>query len=246
LAAHLSSGNPKLISFPSFSPDSKIVVAGDDFGQVWIWENFKSPEKICIGDVRIEREPEAIASATFSPDGKILAALAGRKIVFLSAGNWKQIAAIQTDTTFFNAVFSADGASLLVGCWDGYARIWNVTTRELLAEFQHNPNKHVHAVAFLDDEQKIMTASCNETLRIWDARTAEVLAEFKGPEDLISAAVSDDSQAIAAASRDGTTWIFRQRRPEPWWGIAWLPEFWVMIVLAAALGGNLWREARMK
>jgi len=32
----------------------------------------------------------------------------------------------------------------------------------------------------------------------------------------------------------GTT-IWSRRRPEYWWGIAWLPEFWVALVAGMAL-----------
>lgn len=40
--------------------------------------------------------------------------------------------------------------------------------------------------------------------------------------------------------------IWGRRRPEYWWGIAWLPEFWVTVVLAVALMGSVWGDGREK
>ena len=36
--------------------------------------------------------------------------------------------------------------------------------------------------------------------------------------------------------------LWRRRRPEYWWGAAWLPEFWLTVVLGAGLVWSLWRD----
>jgi hypothetical protein len=41
--------------------------------------------------------------------------------------------------------------------------------------------------------------------------------------------------------------VWSRRRPERWWGIAWLPEFWLTLILAVLLLANVarnWRRAR--
>jgi len=41
--------------------------------------------------------------------------------------------------------------------------------------------------------------------------------------------------------------LWRRHRPEPWWGLAWLPEFWITLVLTGGLLWSLrrdWRDRR--
>ena len=39
-------------------------------------------------------------------------------------------------------------------------------------------------------------------------------------------------------------WIRRRhrRRPEYWYGVAWLPEFWLTVVLGVGLVWSVWRD----
>ena len=39
--------------------------------------------------------------------------------------------------------------------------------------------------------------------------------------------------------------IYRRRRPEYWWGVAWLPEFWLTVVLSGGLVVSVWRDRKM-
>jgi hypothetical protein len=38
--------------------------------------------------------------------------------------------------------------------------------------------------------------------------------------------------------------ILKKFRPEPWWGLAWLPEFWTTLVLAILFLWNLFRHSK--
>jgi WD40 repeat protein len=52
----------------------------------------------------------------------------------------------------------------------------------------------------------------------------------------------DGSKLLTACS--GHTLVYSRRRPEYWWGLAWLPEFWIAHVSAAALAWSLRRDWR--
>lgn len=39
--------------------------------------------------------------------------------------------------------------------------------------------------------------------------------------------------------------IYKRNRPDSWWGIAWLPEFWMAVVFGTALFWSLRRDFRM-
>ena len=39
--------------------------------------------------------------------------------------------------------------------------------------------------------------------------------------------------------------IWDRKRPEYWWGVAWLPEFWLTVVLGVGLVVSVWRDQRL-
>ena len=46
---------------------------------------------------------------------------------------------------------------------------------------------------------------------------------------------SMDSRRVALTVGESGLGVWSRRRPEPWWGIAWLPEFWIALVSGTAL-----------
>jgi hypothetical protein len=63
-----------------------------------------------------------------------------------------------------------------------------------------------------------------------------------GPPGSSKVAFSQDGQRVLNRSYPQESLYLR--RPEPWWGIAWLPEFWLTALFAAALAWSVWRDRR--
>ena len=61
-------------------------------------------------------------------------------------------------------------------------------------------------------------------------------------DDVASAAYSPDGQRIVTASWDKTARIWERHHPEYWWGLAWLPEFWLTLALGVGLVWSIRRE----
>ena len=61
---------------------------------------------------------------------------------------------------------------------------------------------------------------------------------------VLSAAYSPDGKCIVTASVDTIARIWDRRRPEYWWGVAWVPEFWLTVVLGTGLVWSLWRDQK--
>lgn len=98
----------------------------------------------------------------------------------------------------------------------GLARVWDVNTgREIVALFGHEPYPDAHVA------HKHLSG-----IQVW------------------SATFSPDDQRIVTTGRDGTARIWQRRRPEYWWGVAWLPEFWLALVLALSMLWSIRRDRR--
>ena len=85
------------------------------------------------------------------------------------------------------------------------------------------------------------------TARIIDAGTRETLAALGAGAAVYVGHVAPDSRHIALVQQDpahlgqNTIYIYRRRRPEWWWGVFWLWEFWLTAALAAVF---VWSVAR--
>jgi len=103
-----------------------------------------------------------------------------------------------------------------------------------------------YCATFSPDGRRILTAGHNADAVIWDARTGDQLARLSDgvkPVEMVS--FSDDGLQFVAWDEDHVARFYRRRRPEYWWGMAWLPEFWLTLVLGGGLVFSLWRDSRI-
>ena len=54
---------------------------------------------------------------------------------------------------------------------------------------------------------------------------------------------AEHNRFISGNSEDGVT-IFTMCHPEYWWGVAWLPEFWLTAFFAGAFAWSIWKDRR--
>lgn len=55
---------------------------------------------------------------------------------------------------------------------------------------------------------------------------------------------SSDGNLLVSFDWIGDGFLSKKRRPEPWWGLAWLPESWLTAVFALLLVWSLARDVR--
>jgi WD40 repeat protein len=105
-----------------------------------------------------------------------------------------------------HAAFSPDGETLLVGCRDGKARLWDVA-RDVEVHSAKQP-RHAYpitAVAFDPFSPRLVTGCHAGTVRLWDRTSGTLLHDVRGNAGEVTAvAFSPDGTTLLTASLDGT------------------------------------------
>jgi dipeptidyl aminopeptidase/acylaminoacyl peptidase len=149
----------------------------------------------------------SLASAAFSPDGRVVAAA----LSFGDTHLWdvetgKEIAEL---SGYWTGAFSPDGRKVVTATfWDGTARVWDVETgNEIVVLDGHT--RLVQSAAFSPDGHRVVTASEDSAVALWDVETGKVIAVLIGHKDGVnSAAFSPDGRSVVSASLDMTARIW--------------------------------------
>jgi WD40 repeat protein/tRNA A-37 threonylcarbamoyl transferase component Bud32 len=159
---------------------------------------------------RTPDQPHALSGLAYSPDSKwILTWGPGPR----TAALW-DVATLRDPRPLFQALgspihqaaFSPDGRTLLLGCRDGKARLWDVD-KDVEITSEHCP-RHAYpitAVAFDPKRSRLMTGCHAGTVRIWDATRGTLLNESRqNAGEIVVLALSRDGEMLLTASDDGT------------------------------------------
>ncbi len=102
----------------SFSPDAKTLAVGDE-GQVVLWN---------VGTQAAQNRLEPASTATFSPNGSLLATIFPGEVTITETNSYHEIARQEANTHAYQAVFSPDGKLLAWGTdQKAGVSLWNLT-----------------------------------------------------------------------------------------------------------------------
>jgi len=71
------------------------------------------------------------------------------------------------------------------------------------------------------------------------------LAPFLGRNCVWNVTWSHDGQRLIMGDESENAALYVRRRPESWWGLAWLPEFWLTLVLGCAFLWSVCRDRKV-
>ena len=150
-------------------------------------------------------ETGKILQTAFTPDGRIVAAAFGMKVV--SCRDMKtgaELLRYTSESPVRELALSADGRTLAAACQSGIVELRSLTTdRRTLIAVSAAPRKEVTArMAFSPDGTKLATSEWGipggtTPLTIWDVATGRRLAQYPGRRDFVQALIfAPDSRSL--------------------------------------------------
>lgn len=226
----------KVTSFVSSRNDS-IIVTGDEEGNCFVWSQEGLLEKriqtsrVPIFGVDISKDDSLLLLVLF--DGEILvhSKNGDREIVFNSP------VGIAWDGKF------VAGSGILTCHEDGILRHWDVNMpKKVLSTISLEGRVRAFEVG---NDGRIVAVGQDGVLRIWTDLGSGCAQEVSGRSGCgfgIRLDYNETTALIATSTDCGDVVLLKRRRPEYWWGLAWLPEFWLTVVFGIALIWSLRRD----
>jgi uncharacterized delta-60 repeat protein len=190
----------------AFSPDGTMVAAGDEIGDVhvwnvatrrWIFYLFTGTDSL-ITSVAFSPNSEFVAAGDDQGEAQLWDVATEEPIGIPLTADPRPVAAV---------AFSPDGKTLATGSDDGTTRLWDVGTDDNdLTGAVSAGTKAAQSVAFSPDGRILATGDYDGTARLWNVATRRQLGGplIGGHAGVISVAFSPDGKILATGSNDGT------------------------------------------
>ena len=236
-----------LCARPAFSPDGKRLVVMGAKASCQVIDFYSGIALVALKDA-VSREG-GVFCPRYSPDSKRIAVANGRdnvlRIYDAESGELLLVPKVNYPT-FVD--FSPDGGRIVTRESGGVVRVWNSFTGAEICEMKESGDSF-EGVQFSPDGTRVLAHAAGG-YAIFDAQNGHCLVTLQrhGERRLLSSTLfsttwSPDGNRILI-SGNGDVVIWEHRRPEQWWGILCLPEFWLTTALASLLPWSLWRDRR--
>ncbi|VTR96182.1 wd-40 repeat protein : Uncultured bacterium genome assembly Metasoil_fosmids_resub OS=uncultured bacterium PE=4 SV=1: Sigma70_r2: Sigma70_r4_2: WD40: WD40: PQQ_2: WD40 [Gemmata massiliana] len=187
----------------AFAPDGKTVAYGptntDPDEPVFRLADVETGKELYA----LKERKGAVATGTFSPDGKTLAAADERGIhLFDPSTHRSALLGIDAGARFSSLTFSPDGKTLAA---ISHARrslqLTEIPGGKTLWTAELPEGRLPHAPLFTSDGKAVATGHADGFVRFWDAKTGKKEREFRAHDDGIAVlALSPDGRTLATSS----------------------------------------------
>jgi len=197
----------------AWSPNGRLLAAGDTAGVVRIWSSDSGELLITYrGHTRFVR------TVAWSPDGRYLATggdFGDSTVQVWEAATGRRITLYTEQYRIFAAPWSPQGEIIASASFDGTVHLWKALSGEKLLTYRghHGP---VYALVWSPDGQYLASAGQDATVQVWSAIDGTLLQTYRGHSQPIKAlAWSPDGHAIASGSDDATVQIWSPLTGQP-------------------------------
>ena len=205
---------PNVTAEPSgihFSPDNKSLIAGNDQGQILVWncERWGEPQAI-------DSHLNGITSVCWSPNGKYVATSSYRihggfvrgEIKIWDPSTWENPMTIQHhDERIHEIDFSPDSKWILVASADSRVSIWNTNDGSCVRSFRAHAAR-VSSARMSPDGTLLATASADNVVKLWNVadltKTSSATSVYRDAQNFIhSLVISPDGRWVVTGDISG-------------------------------------------
>lgn len=198
-----------------FSKDGKYMTCAGSEGKfsIWDWENknFSKPLAMGIHSNSEEEDLKRVYSAQLSPDSSILISTGWDGSIKKWSWNGEKLSGGEDvgshESQVWSGTFSNDGKLYLSAGRDRIAKLWDVSTFELVKEFgaigEGEHKSDVRAAIFSPDGKTVVTAARDKKVRFWDVESGRLVLERQIHDNIIyDLSFSNDGKRFASVSAD--------------------------------------------
>jgi WD40 repeat protein len=245
-------GHEDIVRCLSYSPDGKLLAAGDEMNQIRLW-SLPRGEEIDV----LDRDAGSVEAVAFSPSGKWLAAGLPDLVVVWDVENRKEVAEKPGHAGGTRGLSWHPEGKVLASCgWDREVRFWteDLATRLPAVETP----EPMMALAFAQDGKTLACAGSSGTLLLLELKlTKRALlggvpdrAVWKHQRGLFSLARTSDGRLLAAGDAKGDVVLWEAGSETParilqgheWtvYGLAFTPNGQSLLSASADETVRLW------
>jgi WD40 repeat protein/transcriptional regulator with XRE-family HTH domain len=185
-----------------FSPDGTQVATASSDGVVRTWQPTKSWQDVGLNHA------DGVIAVAFSADGRYLASSAGTSAYIWDAHTGAQLQRLQHPALAWALNFSPDGRYLATSSFDGYARIWDVTTGQEVNRFLHGERERVYGVRFSVDGRLLATAGLKGGVKVWNIATGALTMQVMHESAAGYLRFTPDGKYLVSGSVDHTARVW--------------------------------------
>jgi len=157
-------GHTREVFVAKFSSDRKHVITRSSDRTVRTWDASTGVQMLSLKGY----------SATFSPDGKMIASAADANVYLCDGSTGQEIQVLRSTLDIYSVTFSQDGALVASGHGEGTVLVWEISGGQPILRFTGHSDI-VQSVSFSQDDRLIVSGSDDCTARLWDVTTGECL-----------------------------------------------------------------------
>ncbi|MBW4671561.1 MAG: caspase family protein [Cyanomargarita calcarea GSE-NOS-MK-12-04C] len=196
----------------SFSPDSQIIVSGNNDGTVKLWHRNGKRWRT------FKAHNQAILKVSFSPNGKTISSVSRDGTLKLWNLDGELINTLKENKNrVLGMSFSPDGKTIASANSDKTVKLWDFDGKKItLRKPFVGHNADVTSVSFSPDGQTIASASNDQTVKLWGL-DGKLRKTFPGHNDrVLDVNFSPNGKMIVTASSDKTVriWYLNDQSPK--------------------------------